>query len=358
MKALILAAGFGTRMAPITDTIPKPLIPVLNRPVIEYNIYFLKSFGVSEIYINLHYNGEKIAKEIGNGSRYGVKIKYLREPDILGTGGAIASMEPFIDGKPFIVINSDTISDFNLDKMIEDHNKSENLATLGLIPATPKDKRAVIRAEGDKIVRMINESFYPELPEGNAVFTGVHIISPQLLEFIPKNMFVSITSYVYQRAIKSRRRLGAFYIKGSWWDMGTPDGYLDCTFSLFKNLPLKNYKDFDVFGREYVHTPYKNKENEDPETFADSFVALGNNSDFPLIDQLPPIVVGNNCEIKVAKSGTNRTGVNRIGPNLIIGDNVKLDIKLDGKNSLGNAVYLPEADGTRVIYGKNGKIYY
>jgi len=92
VKALILAAGFGTRMAPITDSIPKPLIPVLNRPTIEYNIYFLKHYGIKEIYINLHSHGEKIAKALGNGSRYGVTIEYLPESEILGTGGAIANV--------------------------------------------------------------------------------------------------------------------------------------------------------------------------------------------------------------------------------------------------------------------------
>ena len=115
MKALILSAGFGTRMSPLTDTTPKPLVPVLNRPVIEYNINFLKYFGIKEIFINLHYGKEKIQSTLGNGKKYGVKIKYLTENEILGTGGAIASMEEHVDS-PFIVINSDTIFDFDLMK--------------------------------------------------------------------------------------------------------------------------------------------------------------------------------------------------------------------------------------------------
>lgn len=346
MKALILAAGFGTRMAPITDTIPKPLIPVLNRPTIEYNIHFLKYFGIREIYINLHYNGEKIAKTLGDGKKYGVKIEYLRESEILGTGGAIASMEPFVKDEPFLVINSDTIFNFDLDSMIEAHLASGALATLGVLPASQQDPRAVIRVDGNRIVRMLNESFYDKLPEGNALFTGVQIVNPELLEFIPKGCFVSITSYVYKRIVKSRRHLEAFYIKGNWWDMGTPDGYLDCTFDLLNTLPLPF---FDIFSG-YLHTKYedmakKNAETSDRTKLSDFFVALGNKLNLPPVNQNPPIVIGNNCDID-----RNIT----LGPNLIVGDGAKLT----GEQALSNAVYLPGADGTKVIYGKSGRIYY
>ena len=344
MKALILAAGFGTRMAPITDTIPKPLIPVLNRPTIEYNIYFLKHYGIKDIYINLHSHGEKIVKALGNGSKYGVKIEYLPESEILGTGGAIASMEPFVKKEPFIVVNSDTIFDFDLDKMIENHNHSEALATLGVLPATQNDPRAVLRADGDKIVRMLNGSCYKTIPEGNAIFTGIHVINPQLLEFIPKNCFVSITSYVYKRAVQSDRRLNAFYIKGKWWDMGTPDGFLDCSFDLLQNLPLKFFDETDIF-KDYYHTKYdyqrKNGGN------GDVFVALGKKLNFPPIKQNPPIIVGNNCEIEKSNDIV-------LGPNLIAGDGAVLS----SESELSNAVFLPKADGSRVIFGKKGRIYY
>ena len=343
MKALILAAGFGTRMAPITDNIPKPLIPVLNRPTIEYNIYFLKHYGIKEIYINLHSHGEKIAKALGNGSKYGVSIEYLPEKEILGTGGAIASMEPFVKKEPFVVINSDTIFNFDLDKMIESHNHSDSLATLGILPASQKDPRAVIRVDGNKIVRMLNESIYDTIPEGNALFTGIHVINPQLLEFIPKGCFVSITSYVYKRAIKSRRNLNAFYIKGNWWDMGTPDGYLECSFELLRTLPLKFFDDTDIFG-DYYHTKYEDFAGSKNEDF---FVALGKKLNFPPIKQEPPIVIGNNCEIE-------KNSEIVLGPNLIAGNGAVLT----ADHELSNAVYLPGADGTKVIYGKNGKIYY
>ena len=337
MKALILAAGFGTRMAPVTDNIPKPLIPVLNRPTIEYNIYFLKHYGIKEIYINLHSHGEKIAKALGNGSKYGVSIEYLPEQEILGTGGAIASMEPFVKKEPFVVINSDTIFNFDLDKMIESHNHSDSLATLGILPAPQNDPRAVIRVDGNKIVRMLNESIYDTIPEGNALFTGIHVINPQLLEFIPKGCFVSITSYVYKRAIKSGRNLNAFYIKGNWWDMGTPDGYLDCSFELLRTLPLKFFDD-------YYHTKYEDFGKSKNEDF---FVALGKKLNFPPIKQEPPIVIGNNCEIEKSSEIV-------LGPNLIAGNGAVLTSDHD----LSNAIYLPGADGSRVIYGKKGKIYY
>ena len=110
-------------MAPITESIPKPLIPVLNRYVIEYNINFLKYYGVKEIYINLYHNGDKIVDALGNGKKYGVKIRYLKEKEILGTGGAIGTMRNYVDSS-FIVMNSDTIFDFDLEAMIDSHHSS------------------------------------------------------------------------------------------------------------------------------------------------------------------------------------------------------------------------------------------
>lgn len=333
MKALILAAGLGTRMAPITETVPKPLIPVLNRYVIEYNINFLKYHGVKEIYINLYHNGDKIISALGNGKKYGVKIKYLKEKEILGTGGSIGTMRNYVDG-PFIVVNSDTIFNFDLESMIDSHRSSEAMVTLGVVHSDPRDSRAVLTVDDSgRVIRMIDSSINETVPEGNAIFTGLHIIDPSLLEYIPDNIFLSITSYVYRRMIEGKEQINAVFIEGNWWDMGTPDDYLNCTFELLKTLPLKYFDPFEKYTLK-------------PDTLSgEGVVVLGKNVKIPTVPLNPPLVIGDGADLENVKEA---------GPNLVIGDKVKLtDI-----SEAVNTVYLKGTDGKKVLFGNKGKIFY
>lgn len=333
MKALILAAGFGTRLSPITDFIPKPLLPVLNRPVIEYNINFLKYYGVKEFFINLHHNGEKIEKYLGNGKKYGIKIKYLKEHEILGTGGAIGSLRGQVHS-PFMVINSDTIFDFDLDEMINSHHRSGCKVTLGVLSSSSKDSRAVVTVdENSRVVRMLDASFEKNTPPGNAIFTGIHIIDPSLLEYIPENIFTSITSYVYKRMVQQKEHINAVFVDGKWWDMGTPDDYLECNFELLRHLPLHYFDPFDKYQLK-------------PEIInSETLVVMGKNVKIPTIPLNPPLIVGDGADLEK---------VEKAGPDLILGSKVKISKGTD----TSKAIYLNGSDGSRVLPGRKGKIYY
>ena len=109
MRAMILAAGFGTRLRPLTNTVPKALVPVAGRPLIEYSLLFLKAYGIENVVINLHHLGEKIREALGDGSAYGLRITYSPEDPILESGGGIKNAQPFLDGETFLVLNCDTI---------------------------------------------------------------------------------------------------------------------------------------------------------------------------------------------------------------------------------------------------------
>jgi NDP-sugar pyrophosphorylase family protein len=333
MKALILAAGFGTRMAPITDTIPKPLIPVVNVPVIEYNIHLLKYSGVKDIFINLHHNGDKISKTLGNGKKYGVKIRYLCEKEILGTGGAIGSLKGLVE-EPFIVINSDTIFDFDLDEMINSHFCAGKKVTLGVIPSDQKDSRAVLTVDSNnRVVRLLDSTIYSNIPEGNSIFTGVHIIDPAVLEYIPEDVFVSITNYVYQRMVDSGDYINAYTINGKWWDMGTPDDYIDCNFELLKLLPFEYFNPYDRYRLK-------------PDIINnDTLVVMGDQVKMHAVPLIPPLILGNGADLE---------NLEQAGPNLIVGDKVNLK---KAKDSM-NAIYFSNSDGSRVLFGKKGKIFY
>ncbi len=332
MKALILAAGFGTRMKPLTDEIPKPLIPILNIPVIEYNIYFLKKYGVREFFINLHHKGGHISDYLGDGSRFGVKISYLRESEILGTGGAIANLKNFVDST-FIVINSDTIFNFNLEEMMDLHFSRKNLVTLGVVPADSADRRAVVTVNEEKIIcRMLSKSFSHPIPAGNTIFTGLHIIEPKLLEYIPAGVFVSITDYVYSRMVDAHEKINGFLINGDWWDIGTPDAFFDCNFELLQKLP--DY--IELFTKTEMPGNLVSKENG---------IVLGAFTQIPAVPVNSPVVLG---------SGVKFPNATAIGPKLIAAENVFSE----EKKVFENSIYVTGTDANRHIRTTKGLIYY
>lgn len=333
MKALILSAGFGSRMTPITDTIPKPLVPVLNTPVIEYSINLLKHYGIGEFFINLHHGADKIMEYLGDGSRYGISITYLHEKEILGTGGAIGSLKGKVD-ETLIVINSDTIFDFNLEEMIDFHFSRKDIVTLGLLPASPKDPRAVLTVDkAGTIIRILDKAFFYPLPEGEFIFTGIHIIEPHLFEYIPSEIFVSITNDIYSRMVEDREAIGGFAIKGKWWDMGTPDAYYKCSFELMDSLPLSYFNPLKRFALC-------------PECFSrENLVVMGKVDKIPAVPINPPVIIADNVKLEE---------ITHLGPNLIIGSNVRLD----RKKEVENAIYFPNAGGKNFVKVEKGIIYY
>src|SRR3989449_1523283 len=121
MKAMVLAAGLGTRLRPLTDTLPKPLLPVAGRPLLEWNLLLLKRHGITEVIINLHHLGEQIVRALGDGARLGLRLAYSHEPTLQGTGGGIKQAAPFLKDGPFLVLNGDTLSDCDLMALIAAH---------------------------------------------------------------------------------------------------------------------------------------------------------------------------------------------------------------------------------------------
>lgn len=335
MKALILSAGYGKRMAPITDNTPKPLIPVLNTAVIEYNIRFLRHYGIREIFINLHHYSEKITNALGDGSKLDVEIKYLHEENILGTGGAIGSLKNLVD-ETFLVLNADTIFDFDLRTILDFHRTGSSQVTLGLIPAGPDNPLTQIAVDEDnRITRIIDTSLYSPPEENNAVFTGLHVVEPTIFDYIPKDVFVSITTEVYCLLIEQRERINGFLIDGKWWDMGTPENYLKCNFQILDRGPLTYFNPMEKFK----HHSVMESENEK------RVVVMGNNVQIPALPVNSPLMIGNNVKIN---------GVEDLGPFLVIGDGVNIS----GNKKSSGAVYLSKSKGKKFLETERGVIYY
>ena len=224
---MILAAGLGTRLRPLTDKTPKPLLPVNGLPLILHQIRYLKRFGISTILINLHHLGSMIKKALGDGSQEGVKISYSDEKSILGTGGGIKKAEIFFGSQPFIVINSDNLIDCNLNDLIAFHKTKGGIATMVLRLKGPTSQESSVTV--DQNLRIVTIKKNDQTSNKNAtetmMYTGLQIVSPSLLRYIPAGRSACLIEDGYQPALKAGEKIYGFPHHGYWCDLGTIERY-------------------------------------------------------------------------------------------------------------------------------------
>jgi NDP-sugar pyrophosphorylase family protein len=184
MKAMILAAGNGNRLRPLTDNIPKPMVPLHGKPLVEYTVEWLKRYGISDIAMNLHYYFEVIVDYFGDGSKWIVDITYSREEELLGTAGAIKRLEWFFDDA-FLVIYGDNLSDCNISKLADFHHSKGGIGTIVLFRREDTSASGIAQLDDDaRIVKFLEkpssiESF------SKLVNAGIYILKPSILEYIP-----------------------------------------------------------------------------------------------------------------------------------------------------------------------------
>jgi len=223
-KAMVLAAGLGTRLRPLTETIPKPLLEIGGRPMIEYPLRMLAAAGVEEIVVNLHHLGDAIRAALGDGTRFDVRIRYSPEDPILDTGGGIALARPFFDGEPFVVVNCDTLLDVDLEALWRTHQANAALATL-VVRADPLADRygpLDLDASG-RLRRMLGKPADVDVPLERFMFAGLHVISPEIFAHMPTTSVFSITRDVYVPLVERGAALHGFHYEGYWRDLGTID---------------------------------------------------------------------------------------------------------------------------------------
>lgn len=225
MKAMILAAGLGTRLRPLTNTIPKPLLPVGGTPLIVWNLLLLRRHGFRDVIINLHHLGPLIEHALGDGARFGMRITYSGEPVILGTGGGIKQVESFFNGQPALVLNGDTLFELDLSELVDFHHAREAAATLVLREDPAAAQWGLVEIDGDRRILRINgkgrESRDEVFPR---MFAGIHMLHPRLLRSVPVGQPSSIID-AYLEAIARDEPVLGFDLTGYWSDIGTPERY-------------------------------------------------------------------------------------------------------------------------------------
>lgn len=228
MKAMVLAAGQGTRLRPTTDSTPKALVPVAGRPMIEYALLLLRHYGIKDIIINLHHFGEQIESRLGDGMALGLKISYSRERDLLDTGGGLLHAKAFLQDGAFIVINTDALVDLNLAALVDFHVRRNAMATLVLRADERADEYGSMDIDPSGRICRFLDSKSPTEPDGEIcklMFTGVQVLDPKVFNYMegpgaPRKF--STTKHTYPRMLISGERLFGFRFDGFWQDLGTP----------------------------------------------------------------------------------------------------------------------------------------
>lgn len=231
MKAMILAAGLGTRLGLLTGERPKALMPVLNIPIIARTIDYLKTFGVRNIAVNTHHHYQQILDYLDRGRSFGIEIETKVEDKILGTGGGIKNYQDFFDSGSFIVINSDILTNIDLAMAYDHHKKTGNIATLILHNCEPFNR---IRVDNRNRIIEITDKNNPD----TLAFTGIHIMEPEILRHIPENQYSDIID-CYRLLIQSGESIGAYISESHYWyDIGTLDGYINANKEMLARIDM------------------------------------------------------------------------------------------------------------------------
>ena len=242
MRAMILAAGFGTRLRPLTNTVPKALVPVAGRPLIEYGLLFLKSQGIEEVVINLHHLGEKIRAALGDGSIYGLRISYSPEAPILETGGGIKKAQALLDSETFVVLNCDTILDLDLSALLTTHRKHSAVATLVLRSDPAADRYGILETDTNgRIRRFLGQPAEVSGPLSPYMFTGCQLLEPRIFTFMPAAKPFSTTRETYPQILRAGEPLYGFIHTGPWMVVDDAEGVVRATQAIISGQVRLSY---------------------------------------------------------------------------------------------------------------------
>ena len=220
MQAVILAGGKGTRLRPLTDTIPKPLLPIGKKPILEVAIEQLRDASCHEIILTVEYKAELIKSYFRNGNHLGIRIKYHQENGPSGTAGPLKLVEHMLDNQPFITMNGDLLTNIDFSDLYQAHLDSSVELTMATANHTITSPYGVIDLRENGEIKSIREK--PELEF--LINAGIYVISPSVLDIVPKDKFFGMPDLI-QELINQKRKVKTYHIDGEWHDLGTIETY-------------------------------------------------------------------------------------------------------------------------------------
>jgi len=223
--AVILVGGQGTRLRPLTYQLPKPMIPVLNRPFLEHTLAYLKNYEVGSTILALSYLPEAIQSHLGDGANLGMPLNYAVEAKALGTAGAVKNAESYLEST-FAVLNGDIFTDLDLGDMLTFHRRKRAKATIALTWVDNPCAFGVVETEGDGRVRRFTEKPSPDRVTTNWINAGIYILEPEVLRYVPEASHYMFERGLFPRLLELDEPVYGYPFSGYWLDMGTPEKYL------------------------------------------------------------------------------------------------------------------------------------
>ncbi|HET6386125.1 MAG TPA: NDP-sugar synthase [Armatimonadota bacterium] len=275
MKAMILAAGVGSQLDPLTRSVPKPMAPIVNRPVMEHVINLLKRHGFTDVVANVHYLAEQVTEYFGDGSKWGINLQFSHESTLLGMAGGVKKVEDFFDDT-FLVIGGDDLADIDLTKLVRQHKERKAEASMALaLVKDPSEYGIVLTSERGRITR------YAEKPKAGSIFsdaanTGIYLFEPSILDLIPRGIPYDFGDDLFPILVEQRMPFYGILTSGYWRDVGNLASYRDAHWdSLSGRVGIR-------FGARQLRKD----------------VWVGENVDIhPEAEIEHPVLIGNNCRI-------------------------------------------------------------
>jgi mannose-1-phosphate guanylyltransferase len=231
VQALILAGGEGTRLRPLTSTVPKPVVPLVDRPFIAFMLDWLRSHGVDDVVLSCGHLAEGVRRVLGDGAAFGMRLRYVEEPEPLGTGGALKHAEGLLDER-FLMLNGDVLTDIDVSAQLRRHEATGARATLALYPVEDPSAYGLVRLDGSGAVTEFVEKPAPDQIDTHNVSAGVYVLERSVLELLAPGQPASIEREVFPELVGDG--LYGHVSSGYWMDIGTPERYLQATFDILE----------------------------------------------------------------------------------------------------------------------------
>jgi mannose-1-phosphate guanylyltransferase len=330
VKAVILVGGEGMRLRPLTCTIPKPMLPLVNVPFIEYIIRLLKSHGIDEIILSAGYLPSVFDEHLGDGDDLGMKINYVTEEEPLGTCGAVKNVEEYIDDT-FIVFNGDILTSLNITQLIEFHQAKKAVATIALTSVDDPTQYGLVPLDvSGKVLEFLEKPSWDEVTT-DLINAGVYVLEPEVLEHgPPRGGHCSFERELFPLLLEKEKKVYGFPSSAYWLDIGTPEKYLQAHRDILDGKII-----FEFRGREVKRNVWAGEGTK----IAEDAVVFG------------PVVMGTNCDVRSDATIFSHTS---LGDDCVVESGARLEdcVLFDGVRIGEGAVIRNSILGRGVRVGK------
>jgi mannose-1-phosphate guanylyltransferase len=296
MQAVILVGGEGTRLRPLTSTVPKPVVPLVDRPFIVYMLQWLKHHGVDDVILSCGHMATSVRNVLGDGSQLGIRLRFVEEPEPRGTAGALKYAESFLDER-FLMLNGDVLTDLDLTAQIAQHERTNASGTLALVPVPDPTNYGLVRLNENNSVREFVEKPSADQIDTNLISAGAYVLDRSIVEMIQPDRAVSIEREIWPRLVG--KGLHGFPTDAYWLDIGTPERYLQGTFDIIEGNVQTDV--LDRLGSGYM-------------SVADDAVTTGR--------VVPPAVVERGCEVG---AGAHVGSLVVLGAGVSVGERARIE---------------------------------